>query len=100
MGMKPNHLNQNSGSICIGLIVFILALIGAWFVYKSCQEHRLKENLKIILNDYKKLVVSAVKDEDKRDKLNNTIDDLLFNLDKYSQDEIWSEPHRLDTKNL
>jgi predicted negative regulator of RcsB-dependent stress response len=86
--IRLNYFNQNSGSICISLIVFILILIGAWFVYKSYQEHRLKENLRIILADYRNFVVSTVEDAGKRDKFINGIDYLLSNFDKYSRKEI------------
>lgn len=89
--MDKQHLaqiNWKSGSICVSLIVLILVLIGAWFVYKSYQEHRLKENLKIVLADYRKFVVSTVEDAGKRDKFINNIDYLLSNFDRYSRKEI------------
>jgi hypothetical protein len=62
--------------------------VGAWFVYKSYQEYRLKENLKTVLADYRNFVVSTVEDAGKRDKFINDIDYLLSNFDSYSRKEI------------
>ena len=45
----PLH-NQNGGVIVI--IVFLLALIGAWYLYQSYTKGQVKSNLKTITNDY------------------------------------------------
>ena len=37
----------------LGFIIICGFLIGGWYVLKSYQENRLKENLGIIVNDYK-----------------------------------------------
>jgi len=44
---------NHRGLLHIGTIIFILPLIGAWFVYKSYKENRLQENLSMVLEDYK-----------------------------------------------
>jgi hypothetical protein len=43
--------NQRGG--VIGIIVFLLALIGAWYMYQSYNKGQVKSNLKTITNDYK-----------------------------------------------
>ena len=53
----------NRGLIHISFIVFLLALIGLWFVVRSCQEGKLLENMKLVLNDYKALAMKVAKDE-------------------------------------
>jgi len=53
--------NQNGGVIVI--IVFLLALIGAWYLYQSYTGGHVKSNLKSITNDYehgiKKIIPSG-----------------------------------------
>jgi len=53
--------NQNGG--VIGIIVIILALIGAWYMYQSYTQGQVKSNLKSITNDYehgiKKIIPSG-----------------------------------------
>lgn len=43
-------LNQRGG--VIGIIIFILALIGAWYMYQSYSRGQVKSNLKSISSDY------------------------------------------------
>jgi hypothetical protein len=53
--------NQHGG--VIGIIILILALIGAWYMYQSYTRGQVKSNLKSITNDYehgiKKMVPSG-----------------------------------------
>jgi hypothetical protein len=42
--------NQHGG--VIGIIVIILALIGAWYLYQSYTRGQVKSNMKSITNDY------------------------------------------------
>ena len=53
--------NQNGGVIFI--IIFLLALIGAWYLYHSYTQGHVKSNLKSITNDYehgiKKIIPSG-----------------------------------------
>jgi hypothetical protein len=53
--------NQRGG--VIGVIVFILALIGAWYMYQSYTRGQVKSNLKSITSDYehgiKKIIPSG-----------------------------------------
>jgi hypothetical protein len=53
--------NQHGG--VIGIIMFILALIGVWYLYQSYTRGQVKSNLKSITNDYehgiKKIIPSG-----------------------------------------
>ena len=53
--------NHNGGVIVI--IMFLLALIGAWYLYQSYTHGQVKSNLKSITNDYehgiKKIIPSG-----------------------------------------
>lgn len=53
--------NQHGGVIVV--IMFILALIGAWYMYQSYTRGQVKSNLKSITNDYeqgiKKIIPSG-----------------------------------------
>ena len=55
-------LRSQRGDI-IGIILFLLALIGAWYLYQSYSRGQVKHNLKAISNDYlhgiKKIVPSG-----------------------------------------
>lgn len=42
--------NQRGG--VIGIIIFLLALVGAWYVYQSYTRGQVKSNLKSITHDY------------------------------------------------
>jgi hypothetical protein len=44
-------LRNRRGGV-IGIIVFLLALIGAWYMYQSYTGGHVKSNLKSITNDY------------------------------------------------
>jgi hypothetical protein len=44
-------LRNRHGGV-IGIIVLLLALIGAWYMYQSYTEGHVKSNLKSITNDY------------------------------------------------
>jgi hypothetical protein len=44
-------LRNQRGSI-IGLLIFLLALVGAWYLYQSYNRGQVKSNLKTISNDY------------------------------------------------
>jgi uncharacterized protein YneF (UPF0154 family) len=52
-----------------GIIVFIFALIGVWFTYKSYHENKLKDNLSVVINDYKDLVLTVVKDPNQKQQV-------------------------------
>ncbi len=52
----PNNLtcplsNQRGG--VIGIIILLLALIGAWYMYQSYTRGQVKSNLRSITSDYK-----------------------------------------------
>ena len=42
--------NQHGG--VVGIIIFLLALIGAWYMYQSYNQGQVKSNLKSITHDY------------------------------------------------
>jgi hypothetical protein len=44
--------NQHGGVLVV--IVFLLALIGAWYMYQSYTRGQVKSNLKSITNDYER----------------------------------------------
>jgi hypothetical protein len=56
--------NQHGG--VIGIIIILLALIGAWYLYQSYTQGHVKGNLKSITNDYehsiKKIIPSDKKE--------------------------------------
>jgi hypothetical protein len=47
----PGPLRNQRGGV-IGIIIFLLALIGAWYLYQSYTRGQVKSNLKTITNDY------------------------------------------------
>ena len=53
--------NQRGG--VIGLLIFLLALIGAWYMYQSYTRGQVKSNLRSITHDYehgiKKIIPSG-----------------------------------------
>jgi hypothetical protein len=53
--------NQRGG--VIGIIMLLLALVGAWYIYQSYTRGQVKSNLKSISNDYvhgiKKIIPSG-----------------------------------------
>jgi len=58
----PCPLQNRRGGV-IGIIMFLLALIGAWYMYQSYTGGHVKSNLKSITNDYehgiKKIIPSG-----------------------------------------
>jgi hypothetical protein len=81
---------NHRGVLHIGTIIFILALIGAWFVYKSYKENRLQENLSMVLEDYKELLLSKIKDPEDRAKLEQSFMVIQNILSKYSKESSFS----------
>ena len=59
---RVSPLRNNRGGI-LGIIIVILALIGAWYMYQSYTRGQVKKNLKSISNDYvngvKKIIPSG-----------------------------------------
>ena len=55
-------LRNRHGGV-MGIILFLLALIGAWYLYQSYTHGQVKSNLKTITNDYehgiKKIIPSG-----------------------------------------
>jgi hypothetical protein len=47
-----NPLRNQQGGV-IGIIIILLALIGAWYMYQSYTRGQVKSNLKSITSDYK-----------------------------------------------
>ena len=58
----PRPLRNQHGGV-IGIIMFLLALIGVWYLYQSYTRGQVKSNLKSITNDYehgiKKIIPSG-----------------------------------------
>jgi hypothetical protein len=61
-GNPAGPLGNRRGGV-LGVIVFLLALIGAWYMYQSYSRGQVKNNLKSITNDYehgiKKIIPSG-----------------------------------------
>jgi len=81
---------NHRGFLHIGTIIIILALIGAWFVYRSYKENRLQENLSMVLDDYKELLLSKIKDPEDRERLEQSFIVIKDILSKYSKKSILS----------
>ena len=64
-------LRDNKGIVFLKAIILILALIGAWFVYTSYRQDRLKDNMSVVLEDYKSLVMSVLNNPGDRAKVEN-----------------------------
>jgi hypothetical protein len=45
-------LRNQHGGVIIGIIIILLALIGAWYLYQSYTRGQVKSDLKTITNDY------------------------------------------------
>ncbi len=58
-----SFIKNNKGVFHLGVIIFILALIGLWFIIKSFQEGKLEDNMKLVLEDYKNFAETVAKDE-------------------------------------
>lgn len=79
-------LRSISGHIhIISVVVLCFALIGAWFVHKSYQEQKLKENLIKVATDYKNLADSFVKDPADKKKVDEIFSKISASA---SKDEI------------
>ncbi|MGD0585520.1 MAG: hypothetical protein ABSA86_07050 [Oryzomonas sp.] len=50
--------NQHGG--VIGIIIILLALIGAWYLYQSYTRGQVKGNLKTITNDYEHAIKKMI----------------------------------------
>ena len=66
-------ISRNQGGwfhlhIAIPLVV-VSALIGAWYVYMSYKEQRLKENMSRVLEDYRSAVVRMIPDQKDKEKV-------------------------------
>jgi hypothetical protein len=55
--------NQRGG--VIGIIVFLLALIGAWYMYQSYNRGHVKSDLKTITHDYEHGIKKIIPPEKK-----------------------------------
>lgn len=56
------HLANNKGShhLIITIVIFVLTIIGGWYVMHSQKEGRLKENLSMAFNEIKAAIDSVL----------------------------------------
>lgn len=50
-GRFKSCINNQDGFI-FGMMLFVLALFGAWFLYQSFAQGQLKDNVKAVFGDY------------------------------------------------
>ncbi|GER94868.1 hypothetical protein A45J_2675 [hot springs metagenome] len=74
-------LQNTKGSIHISTIIFIFALIGLWFIYRSYQENKLKDNLSVVINDYKSIVLAVIKDPKQKQQVEQLFSKIQANAD-------------------
>jgi hypothetical protein len=53
----------------LALVVALFILIGVWYVYKSYEQKRLKENLSQVYFDYRTWALTVVKDAKDRERV-------------------------------
>jgi predicted negative regulator of RcsB-dependent stress response len=58
--------NERGAVHIISLMVFVLALFGAWFLYSSYQQKRLQANVMETVNGYRQIIENAIKDPQDR----------------------------------
>ena len=58
--------NERGAVHIISLMVFVLALFGAWFLYSSYQQKRLQANVMEAVNGYRQIIENAIKDPQDR----------------------------------
>ena len=76
-------LHSERGYIHIlGVILFLLALVGAWYVWKSSQQGKLRDNMVVVVEDYRKLADKAVKDDNDREKMDKAFKEIEHILEK------------------
>ena len=51
---KLAHPLRNQKGGLLGIIIFLLALVGAWYIYQSYTRGHVKSDLKTITNDYER----------------------------------------------
>ena len=72
--------DERGATHIIFLMVLILALFGAWFLYSSHQQNRLRANVMEAVNGYRQIIESAIRDPQDRNLANEylqRIDDIL-----------------------
>ena len=58
--------NERGAVHIISLMVFVLALFGAWFLYDSFQQKRLQASVMEAVNGYRQIIESAIRDPQDR----------------------------------
>ncbi len=58
--------NERGAIHTITLIVFVLALFGAWFLYSSYHQKRLQASVMEAVNGYRHIIESAIRDPQDR----------------------------------
>ena len=53
----------------LALVMALFILIGVWYVYKSYEQKRLKENLSQVYSDYRTWALTVVKDAKDRERV-------------------------------
>ena len=90
-------ITNRKGVIHFSAIILILALIGAWYVYRSYQERRLTENMHTVYQDYKEWtlrVVSEVRDREKVERAFNEIEGIVSKYAKSAPPEYFNHTNR------
>ena len=58
--------NERGAVHIISLMVLVLALFGAWFLYSSYQQKGLQANVMEAVNGYRQIIENAIKDPQDR----------------------------------
>ncbi|HAK87628.1 MAG: hypothetical protein A2X55_08895 [Nitrospirae bacterium GWB2_47_37] len=88
-------LRNTKGFAHIGAVIFIFALVGSWFVYKSYHEEKLTDNLAVVLFDYKTALRSIVSDPADKVKADNIVSSLMTNTKQFTDQEVIAKLHQL-----
>ena len=59
--------NERGAVHVVSLLLFVLALFGAWFLYKSYQQQRLQASVMEAANGYRQIIENTIQDPHDKD---------------------------------
>ncbi len=78
---------NNKGFIhFINLLIFVLAILAVWFIYKSHKMGNIPSFTSELISDTKKIFDAKIQDTNKKKELNRILDTTQESVDNYYRD--------------
>lgn len=76
--------NKGAHHIFLGIVMLFFCAVGAWSLWHWHKQGTMKENLEIMLNDFKSAADTVVTEQGDRTAVNDKVDEIRRIVEKYT----------------